>query len=228
MKKTIFLWFVPALFFLACGNGNEAHYTEVLYPSSRSKVIMADQTKDSLVIASTDSWKLMTTAPEWCTFPSEAGSFTNKYPNTWFQVSLPINFKVNDTGKLRTGIIHIDGGESTNAAYYMQVPFLGIARPQRIVSSDLTENKMSELQLLSTSTRDSIAFTVFSDWTLVPLTGTWLSLETAQGPAGEHTVYLTLHPNTTTAERRDTILLTSNGITDSIPVLQNTQIKIDN
>jgi hypothetical protein len=67
---------------------------------------------------------------------------------------------------------------------------------------------------------DSVEFEVFSNWTLTAVDGSWVTPQKTSGKAGVYKVFLDLKQNTVSQERRDTLLLTSNGITDSIPVLQ--------
>ena len=220
MKKFFYTLLASALLLGACGKGNESHYTDILYPSTRYRLVMADQTSDSLVFASTDSWTLTNSAEAWCSFPKEYASFTNKLSNTWVVTSVPLTFQVNTTGKLRSALLKIDGGESTNAAYYSQVPFLGISRPQRLVSNDLTEVETYPLKLKAASTLDSVSFNAYGDWTLNALGGTWVVPQATEGVAGHRIVNLTVEPNTLSAERKDTLILISNGVQDSIFVIQ--------
>lgn len=220
MKHSHLLILASLLLLGACGNGTGSHFTEIVYPASRYRIVMADQTSDSLVIASTDSWNLLNDASEWCHYPSEFNYFNNKYSNTWLTINVPLTFDVNTTGKVRSALLKVDGGESTNAAYFSQVPFLGISRPMRIVSNDLTQQQVYPLELAAESTLDSVAFTVYADWTLVPRKGSWLTLEVTQGQAGDHVVNLTVVPNTSAEERKDTLLLRSNGVQDTIFIVQ--------
>lgn len=223
MKKLLFLLSVAATVVISCGK-NESHYTDVLYPTNRSLLVMADQTADSLVFASTDSWTLTSNA-DWCTFDSEYKSFTNKFENTWVQFSVPLTFTPNRTGKVRDAVVLIDGGESTNAAYYLQVPYLGISRPMRFVSDQtLMPTGILTLNLTASSVADSVAFVVYGDWTLQALQGQWLTPSATSGRKGTCKVLLDIDPNTTEAERRDTLLLTSNGVVDSICVVQQAKV----
>jgi hypothetical protein len=223
MKKLFFLLTVAATMIISCGK-NESHYTEVYYPTNRSLLVMADQTADSLIFASTDSWTLTSNA-DWCTFDSEYKSYTNKYENTWVQFSVPLTFTPNRTGKVRDAVVLIDGGQSTNAAYYVQVPYLGISRPMRFVSNEtLMPTEILTLNLTASSVADSVAFVVYGDWTLQALQGQWLTPSATSGRKGTCKVFLDIDSNTTEAERRDTLLLTSNGVMDSIFVVQQAKV----
>ena len=221
MKHSFFILLASVLLLGACGKGNENHYTDIIYPSTRYRMVMADQTADSLVFASTDSWTLSNTGEAWCSYPKEFASFTNKYTNTWVVTSVQLTFTPNTTGKLRSALIKIDGGESSNAAYYSQVTFLGISRPLRTVNSnDLSVVSTQPLTLKATTTRDSVSFNAYGDWTLKALGGTWLAPIATEGAPGRKLVELTVEPNSLAAERRDTLLLISNGVQDSIFVIQ--------
>lgn len=220
MRKSHIILLFSVLLLGSCGKGNESHYTTILYPSTHYRIVMADQTSDSLVVSSTDTWNLSNSAPDWCHYPSEYSRFVNKYSNTWIEVSIPLTFDVNTTGKVRSVLLSLDADESSNAAYYAQVPFLGISRPMRVVSNDLTEQKIYPLELIASSTLDSVSFSVYADWTLVPLNGNWLTPAATQGKAGENLVNLTVTPNTSVSDRSDTLLLRSNGVQDTIFVIQ--------
>lgn len=219
MKKTLF-YFLTAFCLAACGDGNESHYTDIIYPYTRSLVVFADQTTDSLVFASTDSWTLTSSDPSWCTFDEMYASFKNPYKNAWVTQKIILDFTPNTTGTVRESVLKIDGGESTNAAYYAQVPFLGISRPTRFASSDLRTDSITSLTLPSTASSDSVAFRVYSNWTLVPKDGSWLTLSRTSGNRGDIIVFLSATENTNTTERKDTLWLTSNGVVDFIPILQ--------
>lgn len=222
MKKATIFIALAALLFFACGKGQEFHYTEIIHPSSntRSIVIWADQTRDSIVFASSDSWTLTSSDPSWCSFDPEDAKFENKYDNAMITQKILLTFTPNTTGKLRSAVLRIDGGESANAAYYAQVPYLGITHPSRLVSMDLRIDSLVTLTAPASAELDSVEFEVFSNWTLTALDGSWVTPQKTSGKAGVYKVFLDLKQNTVSQERRDTLLLTSNGITDSIPVLQ--------
>ena len=226
MKKSLVILPLAILAFVACGD-NESHYTEILYPSNRSRIVLADQTRDSLVFMSTDSWRLSTNATEWCSFNASDASFNNKYQNTWVSFWIPLTFTPNTTGKLRQASIFVDGGESSNGAYYFQVPFLGISRPIRYVTSDLSSDSLYTLNIQASATLDSISFRAYGDWTLSIQDGSWMSLDKTAGSPGEEQVVLTIEPNGLGIDRTDTIVLTSNGVRDSIPVLQRGQKEVE-
>lgn len=239
MKKTFFALLTSVLVLGACDNDNGTHYTEIYYPMmtsslfavpQHSSVLMADQTADSLVFTSTDSWTMLNSAPDWCSYEPQYANFVNKYTNTWVLFRMPLTFRVNTSGVLRTAVLKIrgEGDKSMNTAYFFQTPFLGITRPLRILNSDLIEEKMYPLSLSPEATTDSVTFRVYGDWTLTPLDGSWLTLAATEGKAGDNVVELSVLPNPSSEERADTLILISNGVTDSIPVLQSsTKIKID-
>ena len=64
-----------------------------------------------------------------------------------------------------------------------------------------------------------VKFETFGSWTL-QAQGELLEPLQTTGPAGTHTVRFALKPNTTDVQRTDTLLLTSRGVTDKIPVVQ--------
>jgi len=65
-----------------------------------------------------------------------------------------------------------------------------------------------------------VAFRVYSNWTLTPKDGSWLTLSRTSGNRGDIIVFLSATENTNTTERKDTLWLISNGVEDFIPILQ--------
>ena len=99
MKKSTIFIALAGLLFIACGKGQEFHYTEIIHPSSntRSIVLWADQTRDSLVFASSDSWTLTSSDPSWCSFDQEDAKFENKYNNAMITQKILLTFTPNTT-----------------------------------------------------------------------------------------------------------------------------------
>ena len=220
MKKTLLPLAAGILLLMGCNKNTSSHYTEIGYPSSHFALVLADQKTDSIVFSSTDSWTLSWTDHDWCSIDPEDTQFTNKYGNAWVVQRIILTFQPNTTGKARQTTVKIDGGESSNFAMYGQVGFLGITRPTRIYANDLSSDTIVSLTMNAGSEQDSVAFKVFGDWTLTPKDGSWLTLSRTSGAPGSQLVYITPAENASTEERRDTLLLTSNGVVDFIPLIQ--------
>lgn len=220
MKKTLLA--LTGLLSLAtltsCDKGNEYHSTAIYYPSSGRAMVYADQTADSLQFVSTESWQLTSNA-SWCTIPSAYSKFTNPVANALVEFSCPINFEPNQTGDWRLAIVTIGAGEYTTQTGYYQAPHLHLLRPGRAYNADGFPTELVALTDSATWTTDSVKFETFGSWTL-QAQGELLEPLQTTGPAGTHTVRFALKPNTTDVQRTDTLLLTSRGVTDKIPVVQ--------
>ncbi len=218
MKKLLFVFGLATLAFVGCKNEVENHQTWLVRPSSGTSVMTyADQKLDSICFMTTESYTL-TSSVDWCKIPEGFKSLKNPYTNTLVISSVPVQLEANTTGEGRMALINIAAGENTITATVYQYPFLCITYPVR----GLMDGVLSELLVPSKTLTAEVNFTTFDSWTLVPKDGTWLHVDTKgqSGSEGEHKVSLTLDANDSGEIRRDTLLLTSRGVTDKIPVAQ--------
>lgn len=220
MKKSLSILALAALIAGACSDAdNEIHRTTVLAPSNGSKMVFADQTRDSLKYETTEQHTILSTA-SWC---KPDISFLNDikiYDHSIYTLITDVAFEPNTTGELRTATLMIVAEQCSAATMYCQVPYLAVSRPTRLVNMQTLDAFTYELTDSAHFTTDSVTFYVYGDWSLTPQSGEWVSVERMQGMKGQQTVRLTLTPNTTDANRRDTLLLRSNGVTDKLPLLQ--------
>ena len=219
MKKLLFP-LTALLLMVACNKETGTHMLSIEYPLGM-EVVFADQTADSLSFVTTESWRIVSNQ-NWCSIPDGLKSYNNPYSDMLVSFTLPVRFTPNTTGQYRMALVEVSAGEYVGGANYVQFDCLNIARPQRRFYSDLSGDAISTLTDSAFVESDSIVFTAYGDWTIDNATtnqGWWIADRTS-GSAGTHTVHLTLKPNVLDEEHRDTLLLTSNGVHDSIPLLQ--------
>ena len=181
-------------------------------------MVYADQPSDSLWFITTESWTVKSDA-SWCTIQESITDVENPYSNTFVEVIGSVYFQPNQTGKWRSAIISMGSGDYIAQVAYFQAPHLHLIRPGRSYDENGFPTKLYTLTDSATWTTDSITFETFDNWTL-QAQGDLLQPVVTSGKAGKHTVRFVMSENTTANQRRDTLLLTSNGITDRIPVVQ--------
>ena len=218
MKKLFFVLTAAVITCIACNKDIENHETTLYRPSSGTSIMAhADQKWDSITFITTESYTLASDVA-WCQIPEEFRSLNNPYVNTLVLCTAPFYLVTNTSGKARIAIITIQAGEYSVTASIYQYPFLYVQTPTR----NYLNGQLNELEVEAKETSSEIAFTVYDDWTLTPQEGLWMHVNTEQqtGHEGSNNVALTFDENSTGADRRDTLLLKSRGVTDKIPVVQ--------
>ena len=197
----------------ACSGENEYHSSKLYRPlPSTALYVYADQQIDSIAFTTTESFKI-TTSQSWCTIPDGFDELTNRYANTVVQCVIPIRLEANTTGVDRSCVINIAAGEYPISTTVYQTASLNITWPNRTY--------VAEWELPATATEAQLAFTTYDRWDLRAKEGDWITIPTDSlaGSKGETTVTFTFTKNPG-ADRRDTLFLTSRGVTDTIPVVQ--------
>ncbi len=232
VRKGLLLSFFALSFFLSsCNKDDEIHSVYMVYPSVSANYlsqgfqpVFADQVEDTLAFCSTEAWELVSSDDSWLHVPEAIRKYTNVKSSTLYEVRDLVTFEPNTTGRKRTGTIRINAGEYTITTGYLQLPYLNVHRPMRLLrSGDLLTSVSDSLVAIADScnvTLDSIAFTTYADWMLTIKQGDWTTLGATSGRKGYNKVYLTLQPNEASTDRTDTIYLTSAGITDAMPIKQ--------
>lgn len=223
---------VCSLVSMGCDNAdNDMHSVYVIYPnvgrnylSQGLQPVYADQTEDTISFATTEAWELESSDDSWLHVPEGIKKYTNVKSNSIYTVSDLVTFEINKTGRKRWAYIKVNAGEYSVTVGYLQLPYLNIHRPMRIMTgSDLVTSVNDSLVTICDSCnvpRDSIYFTTYDTWTLTAKDGQWLTTEKTGGSKGYNKVYLSLTPNTTNSDRTDTLYLTSGGVVNAIPVKQ--------
>ena len=210
--------------FASC-NESETHE---LIPVEKRFILFADQTVDSLMFSTFDSW-IVTPQVDWLTVDGDS-HMDIKYDNSkryLFKVFL--NAQPNTTGKTRSGLVHVQARDDSFLAPIVQLGLLNVTYPYYKVDSYLDDSgiipDVAHYELIDSAhwERDSLCFEVESVWglTFVGEKPDWIELDKDAGFPGNYTVYLTLTPNTNPEKERETKLcLTSGEVSNEIVIRQ--------
>ena len=220
MKKYLFTAVAASLMILAgCNKESYYHEMSILRPGQVA-VTFADQPMDTLIFRTTDSFTISSNA-DWLSVPDsmKAGDIQNYYRYMW-QVVSAVLLKPNTTGEMRTGQLSIhtwgDDWDKTNTATFQQVPWLNIVRPVPAYSykNNVITGAFFIAEDSATQVTDTLQFQVYGDWTLTD--GKFVHPKVMSGEAGTISVAVDIDPKTDSAERRDSLTLTSCGVTTGI------------
>ena len=235
--------------FTACDNDNKNEFHRLnFFPAlSSGKIWFADQSTDSIVLQTTDSWKL-TVEPlngndKWLTATPESGTVP---PNHIAAQRLTFAFAPNTTGKIRTARLNVT--TTTDKVRGISLPatqtsWLDVRRPQPVFPRPIVQGKEPKskynggeplpvfvevlnakagttqcaFRLYDTDT-EKHSLTSDADWLIVPA-------ESAKPGAGAHNVKITYLENPDPTPRTAHLVLTSGGVTTYITYNQNARSK---
>ena len=213
MKKLLFLLPLAAIILMiGCSKKSEYHMSRFLRPSDAALYVYADQEWDSVSFETTESYTLSSNV-SWFKVPDEYSSFNNPYTDALVLAYAWLQFEPNTTGEMRYGLLHLGAGDYSVDATIIQLPFLCVTNPVR------QGYVLSPLVIDANTSSATLAFTVFSHWTLSS-DSDWLTFEATSGAAGDRTVLVTTGINPTDEERTAKVLLTSRGVTQEITITQ--------
>ena len=236
--------------FTACDNDNKNEFHRLnFYPTlSSGKIWFADQSTDSIVLQTTDSWKLSVETQKgidkWLTATPESGTVP---PNHIAAQRLTLAFAPNTTGKIRTARLNVT--VSTDKIRGISLPatqtsWLDVRRPQPVFPRPLVQDAMRSNKyngggdplpvfvevLNAKASTTQCAFRLYdtdtekhsltsdADWLIVPA-------ESAKPGAGAHNVKITYLENPDPTPRTAHLVLTSGGVTTYITYNQNARSK---
>lgn len=228
MKKVIF----PLLFLLAtamqsCSDGLDRHELIVVYPNGYA--LFADQTQDSIVFLTFDSWRVNSNVPWISVVGKDNDNIKYDYYKNYL-IHVDLALEPNTTGRTRWGNVMVKSYDYEGAGLYVQFPFLNITRPNPNVNDyygdyyNVPDAADFILRDSADVVSDSLCFNVQKAWTLSFAPGadqSWLQLSTTSGEDGYNVVPIILEQNLTTQERRTELILTSSGVTNQISVVQS-------
>ena len=217
MKKFLFLLPLAALvLMMGCSKNSDYHMSRFLRPSDGALYVYADQDLDSVSFETTESYTLSSNV-SWFKVPEEYSSLKNPYTNAIILCYAWLQFEPNTTGEMRYGLLHLGAGDYSVDATIIQLPFLCVTNPLR------QGYVLSPLVIDANTSSATLAFTVFSNWTL-STDSDWLTFEATSGAAGDRRVLVTTGLNTTDEDRSAKVLLTSRGVTQEITITQEKPI----
>lgn len=212
----------------SCFENTGDHYTEILYPASGMKALYADQTVDSLVFVTIDSWKLDTAynnIPQdrklfFSIDPSDfSGNEDAKYIVT---KSVKLEFAPNTTDTSKIAGLNIKAYDRNFSAVYEQKHFHDIERPRRLNYEFLLTDTAG-------TTMDSIIFKAYDNWSMKIKDAeqkSWIRIANPEGSKGNQVVKINMDKNETQSNRDATIILTSsNEATTEIRIVQQKPVQ---
>ena len=215
-----FLILVIAL--AACTEGTYERHESYFYPQRPDgQLLYADQTMDTTLIYSLDSWQA-TKEGDWFSITPE--SFEVK-PGVSIFNKMTFTTTPNTTGKGRTGLVTIHAYHTISQSLY-QTPWLNITYPfaQYTKGEDhtfATRKATFRMALLSSATSSQVRFTTYAENATLTSNAEWVTPEkTIFLAPNSYEVKLTIQPNKSKDARSAQLTLTSAGISTPITVEQ--------
>ena len=231
-KNIIFALLLTLIAASSCVKDPEQHRLVISYPDGYP--LYADQTEDSIIFGTFDSWKVHSLEP-WITVKGESSKNVTYNYYKFYVFGVDLDIKPNTTGHTRYGSVEVDSYEYQAYGFYIQYGFLNIYHPQPNVLNIVEDYRLPDsvefvLRDSADVLTDSICFKVRNDWTLTPVTdgkeAQWVTASQTSGKAGEQTVQLTMEPNTTTGrDRMFEFILQSGEVKNVIRVEQSANKK---
>ncbi|MBR1498105.1 MAG: BACON domain-containing protein [Bacteroidaceae bacterium] len=226
LSKPLLLLCSLTFFFASCAGDPETHQ---LMPVTGGSVLFADQTADSVLFYTFDSWTV-TSQADWLRIEGDSHADIKYDYTKRYLCRVDVSVLPNTTGHTRQGLVQVRSYDYSYSVPFYQFGMLDVTRPAYTVESYLDEAALLPdvaLHVLTDSANweaDSISFYVHNQWELTFADGAasdWLVLDKNTGRAGKNQVNLTLTPNTDTENGRETVLvLTSGEVSDRITVRQ--------
>lgn len=231
MKKTILFPVALSALIMSCSKESYRHQIAIEHPSAPS-VVFADQTRDSVVFYTFDSYEVKSNNSDWITvlssknYPSSA-KLDNLY-YMFYRVPVFLEIAPNTTGKVRSGYVTIrsygeDDWNTTAYAEYYQLYWHNITSPAPKYS--YTDMDVTGVTYAATDSAlqltDTIRFTAHAPWTIEAATDSYITPKILSGQAGVQKIPLDIEPNATATKRETTITIKSdNGASTPITYTQ--------
>lgn len=206
----------------ACTEGSYEHHASYFYPQRPDgQLLYADQTMDTTLIYSLDSWQA-TKEGDWFSITPE--SFEVR-PGVSIFTKMTFTTTPNTTGKGRTGLVTIHAYHTISQSLY-QTPWLNITYPfaQYTKGEDhtfATRKATFRMALLSSATSSQVRFTTYAENATLTSNAEWVTPEkTIFLAPNSYEVKLTIQPNKSKDPRSAQLTLTSAGISTPITVEQ--------
>lgn len=224
--KTLLLVCSLIPFFASCVDDPETHE---LSPVEQPFILYADQTIDSLLFYTYDSW---TVVPQdsWITIDGDSHldvkyDYTKRYLCRVF-----LKVQPNTTGETRSGTVLVQSYDYSYSAPFVQLGMLHISHPSYTTDAWFDDYgiipKTTHFELVDSAnwTEDSICFKVENNWDLEfidDIKPEWINIDRSTALPGKYKVTLTLDPNTDKEKGREAKLkLTSGEVSNEIVVRQ--------
>ena len=206
----------------ACTEGSYEHHASYFYPQRPDgQLLYADQTMDTTLIYSLDSWQA-TKEGDWFSITPE--SFEVK-PGVSIFNKMTFTTTPNTTGKGRTGLVTIHAYHTISQSLY-QTPWLNITYPFAQYTKGeyhtfATRKATFRMALLSSATSSQVRFTTYAENATLTSNAEWVTPEkTIFLAPNNYEVKLTIQSNKSKDPRTAQLTLTSAGISTPIIVEQ--------
>ena len=206
----------------ACTEGSYEHHASYFYPQRPDgQLLYADQTMDTTLIYSLDSWQA-TKKGDWFSITPE--SFEVR-PGVSIFTKMTFTTTPNTTGKGRTGLVTIHAYHTISQSLY-QTPWLNITYPfaQYTEGEDhtfATRKATFRMALPSSATSSQVRFTTYAENATLTSDAEWVTPEkTIFLAPNSYEVKLTIQRNKDKNPRTAQLILTSAGISTPITVEQ--------
>lgn len=197
----------------------EIHHTQVL--PEGIKELYADQTRDSLIVLSYDSWTMekQGDAP-WLTFSPTKFDMPTGYMGT---VRVDLNVEPNLTGKNRSAMLLVHGWSDVSCSV-SQCHWLNIAIPVPRLEGEGLESRtavFADTTYTAAQTAIILSFHNYADGATLTCDAPWVGGIEPSYAAGDHSLTLPLAENTTQTDRTAHFVLTSAGVSTPITIKQS-------
>lgn len=224
MKKIFFT--LPLLivmtFVMSCGMANDSsnHGISIVYPQG-CKLIYADQTADSVVFNTFDSYTTTSYMSPWLdvldskNYPS-AQKLNNLY-NTYYQQRVNLKALPNSSDTCRFGFVQVrsygEDFDQTVTAVYYQYNWHNVLHPAPSYTYKNNMEVACKFEATDSAAQvvDTLRFVAYSDWTLEQPVGGFVTSPSTSGKAGKQTILLSVEPNTAGVERSAKFVLKSDN-----------------
>lgn len=220
--------------FFSCGHDPETHMLEVAYPRPY-KVLYADETTDSLILYTTDTYKVKSTSP-WISIVGRDSAYIKNIYSMVYVDTIYLSMLPNTTGTTRSGVVGVFSNGNQSGGRYYQLGCFQIVRPVPMVEAGSVINGsipgVATFEARDSASvlhakgfvPDSLVFRMRGDWDLEFASGadnSWLTLDATHGGSGANVVHLRLSPNKDMENDRTTTLrLLSGDVENKITVRQ--------
>lgn len=214
------------LFLASCDGEPEKHE---LTPVEQPIILYADQTVDSLLFYTYDSWTV-TPQVDWISVDGKSHVEIKNDYRIPYLCRVFVKVKPNATGRTRTGTLLVQSYEYAYSSPLVQLGLLRVSHPEMTVDSWLDEQARIpdvahyEMTGEANWTSDYLSFTVQDNWDLVfadATPPTWISFDRATGLPGQYKVNITMEENTDTENGREATLRLSTGeVSNTITIRQ--------
>ncbi|MCF0196792.1 MAG: BACON domain-containing protein [Bacteroidaceae bacterium] len=220
MKRIYWIFFALAAVFQSCSNSDGNHHLGIIYPVPYT-LCYADDTQDSLIFGTMDSWKSELNQP-WARFEGGVSTMEGTVVNDDYTIWVIRNYfdmEENNTQETRVLRAYVTANGVKVSATYVQYPIFHFLRPDPLIVND----KVSPLELTASGQKEKDSLVVFMrrPWKLEKnAEADWLTLSQTSGNGGGTEKVLLSFSKLPVEKRQATLTLTSGTVKNTITFVQ--------